>query len=204
MYFSDLFNTYDRFMKGENCFGEVSIESVALVSINGVKNLKYKVVTYKESFDIFQKYDEDFYSCLIKNTDLLKAKGFEDDLPHSYDEFEKNNEELEECYEDECDDETEDTGLRYNTGKPMMELIEPGFMEEVAKILTFGAEKYEIDNWKKFDKIKRFQAYGSLMRHLEAHRKGEKTDPESGCSHLCHIVTNAMFLWWFERNPLDK
>ena len=98
----------------------------------------------------------------------------------------------------------EDTGFRYNTGKPMMELIEPGFMEEVAKILTFGAEKYDTNNWKKFDSVKRFQTYGSLMRHLEAHRKGEKTDPESGCSHLCHIVANSMFLWWFDNNPLDK
>lgn len=197
MYFSDLFNAYDRFMKGENCFGEVSIESVALISVKGVKHLKYEISTFREKFNLFQKYDEDFRTCLIKNYNILKSKGFNDDP-------ENDKEEIEECYEDECDEETEDTGLRYNTGKPMMELIEPGFMEEVAKILTFGADKYEINNWKKFNRIKRFQTYGSLMRHLEAHRKGEKIDPESGCSHLCHIVANAMFLWWFDNNPLDK
>lgn len=118
---------------------------------------------------------------IIKHKDYLLMMGFVDDLGKNV-----------------------DTGLRYNSGKPRMELIEAGFMEEVAKILTFGAEKYEIDNWKKFDNQKRFQTIGSLMRHLEAYRKGEKTDPESNCSHLCHIVANAMFLWWFDRNPLDK
>lgn len=118
---------------------------------------------------------------IIKHKEYLLVMGFVNDL-------EKNV----------------DTGLRYNKGKPRMELIEAGFMEEVAKILTFGAEKYEIDNWKKFDNEKRFQTIGSLMRHLEEYRKGNKMDSESNCSHLCHIVTNAMFLWWFDRNPIDK
>lgn len=197
MYFSDLYNAYHKFIDGETCHELPYIESVALVTVQGVKNLKYTIRTFKEDFNIFQKCDENFKVCMIKNADLLKSKGFEDDLLDGY-------EELEDDYEYEEDEETEDTGLRYNKGKPRMELIEPGFMEEVAKILTFGAEKYETDNWKKFDKIKRFQTYGSLMRHLEAHRKGEKIDPESGCSHLCHIATNVMFLWWFDRNPIDN
>lgn len=204
MYFSDLFNAYHKFIEGQTCYEMPYIESVALVTIKGVKNLKYTIRTFKEDFNIFQKCDEDFNICLIKNADLLKSKGFEDDLLYGYEEVKKCEDEDEDEDDFEEDEGAEDTGLRYNKGKPMMELIEPGFMEEVAKILTFGAEKYEIDNWKKFDKIKRFQAYGSLMRHLEAHRKGEKTDPESGCSHLCHIVTNAMFLWWFDNNPIDK
>lgn len=185
MYFSELCVAYYKFIEGETCNELPYIESVALVAIKGVKNLKYTIRTVKEDFNIFQKCDEDFVACLIKNADLLKSKGFEDDLVYSGEELE---------YE-----ETEDIGVRYNKGKSRMELIEPGFMEEVGKILTFGAEKYEIDNWKKFDKHKRLQTYGSLMRHLEAHRKGEKLDPESGCSHLCHIVTNAMFLWWFDK-----
>lgn len=118
---------------------------------------------------------------IIKHKDYLLMMGFVDDLGKNV-----------------------DTGLRYNKGKPRMELIEAGFMEEVAKILTFGAEKYEIDNWKKFDNQKRFQTIGSLMRHLEGYRKGNKIDDESNCSHLCHIVANAMFLWWFDKNPIDK
>lgn len=197
MYFSDLLNAYHKFIEGETCHELPYIESVALVNVQGVKNLKYTIRTFKEDFNVFQKCDEDFKTCMIKNADLLKYKGFEDDLLYDI-------EELEDDYEYEEDEETEVTGLRYNKGKPRMELIEPGFMEEVAKILTFGAEKYDINNWKKFDIVKRFQTYGSLMRHLEAHRKGEKNDPESGCSHLCHIVANSMFLWWFDRNPLDK
>lgn len=193
MYFSDIIKAFNSFMEGRENYGEVGFSGISIVVINGVKHFKHTLRTDKEDFDIFQKYDEDFISCLIKNKDLLEIKGFEDDLLQDYEVFKK------------CEDEyEEDTGLRYNKGKPRMELIEAGFMEEVAKILTFGAEKYEIDNWKRFDKEKRFQTIGSLMRHLEAYRKGEKTDPESNCSHLCHIVANAMFLWWFDRNPIDK
>lgn len=92
-------------------------------------------------------------------------------------------------------------GVRYNQGKPRMELIPTELIEEVAKVLTFGAEKYDDYNWQKFTPKQRGECVGSLMRHIEAYRKGEKLDPESGLSHLAHAGCNIAFLLWYENNP---
>lgn len=68
-------------------------------------------------------------------------------------------------------------------------------MEEVAEIMTLGAKKYDVDNWKKLD-IPTYQ--DALLRHVTAYMRGEKQDREDGYSHLAHAICNCMFLSWFE------
>ena len=91
-----------------------------------------------------------------------------------------------------------ETGRKDDQEKNRLDLIEPEFIEGVGKVLTFGADKYEPNNWQKVEDAEN-RYYAAAMRHLMAWRKGEKTDPESGLSHLYHVACNIMFLQHFER-----
>lgn len=86
---------------------------------------------------------------------------------------------------------------KYDTGKTMYSLIEPAFSEDLAKVLTMGAQKYGPENWKFIDNaIPRY--YDALMRHLEAWRQNEEIDEESGLPHLAHAAANIMFLHYLD------
>ena len=89
-------------------------------------------------------------------------------------------------------------GRKDDQEKNRLDLIEPEFIEGVGKVLTFGADKYEPNNWQKVEDAKD-RYYAATLRHLIAWRKGEKTDPESGLNHLDHVACNIMFLQHFER-----
>lgn len=85
------------------------------------------------------------------------------------------------------------TGLKYDSDKLRFDLIMPEFDEEVARVLTYGANKYAPNSWQDIeDPVNRY--YGSLMRHINAWRKGEKHDKESGLLHLSHAASNIMFI----------
>lgn len=89
-------------------------------------------------------------------------------------------------------------GRKDDQEKNRLDLIEPEFIEGVGKVLTFGADKYEPNNWQKVEDAED-RYYAAALRHLIAWRKGEKTDPESDLSHLYHVACNIMFLQHFER-----
>ena len=89
-------------------------------------------------------------------------------------------------------------GHKDDQEKNRLDLIEPEFIEGVGKVLTFGANKYEPNNWQKVEDAED-RYYAAALRHLIAWRKGEKTDPESCLSHLDHVACNIMFLQHFER-----
>ena len=95
----------------------------------------------------------------------------------------------------------ESVGHKDDQEKNRLDLIEPEFIEGVGKVLTFGADKYEPNNWQKVDDAEN-RYYAAAMRHLMAWRKGERTDPESGISHLYHVACNIMFLQYFEREEI--
>lgn len=88
-------------------------------------------------------------------------------------------------------------GIKNDTGKPAFDLIEPHFLEDVAKVLTVGAKKYDVDNWKRGMSLGK--AMGGVMRHLWAVLKGEWLDPETGLSHLAHATCGIMFIHYFKR-----
>lgn len=85
------------------------------------------------------------------------------------------------------------TGRKNDYGKLRYDLVPPVALEEITKVLTFGAEKYAPENWRRVEDWKpRYTA--ALMRHIEAYRKGEDLDPETGVSHLAHAGCCLMFL----------
>lgn len=86
-------------------------------------------------------------------------------------------------------------GKKYDEGKPRMDLVPLDIIENVAKILTMGANKYGENNWQKLPNFwSRYKA--ALLRHLAAVDKGELLDQESGLPHIDHVLCNAMFLSW--------
>ena len=82
-------------------------------------------------------------------------------------------------------------GLKYDVGKPRLDLIPPEAVIAIGHVLTYGAEKYAPNSWRGVEP-ERYVA--ALMRHLMAHQLGERRDPESGMLHLWHVATNAAFL----------
>lgn len=83
-------------------------------------------------------------------------------------------------------------GIKYDGEKPKMHLLPPKALTEVAKVLTFGAQKYDEENWRKLDNLHNRYSSGAL-RHIFAHIDDEELDPESGLSHLAHAVCCLMF-----------
>ena len=87
-------------------------------------------------------------------------------------------------------------GLRYNKEKLKWSLVDFESLEEMVKVLEFGAEKYEPDNWKRG--LPTLEICESLLRHVFAYMRGEDIDPESGRSHIGHILCNGMFLSYMQ------
>jgi len=95
-----------------------------------------------------------------------------------------------------------EAGTKHDQAKLRMDLITPEFLEEIAKVLTFGANKYGDRNWEKG--IKWGRVLGAIMRHLVAWLMGTRRDLESGLSPLSHAACNLMFLITYERRSMTK
>lgn len=81
---------------------------------------------------------------------------------------------------------------RHDNKKNKLELIPAKAIEEVGKVFTFGAEKYGEYNWQKGMDWTRM--IGSMERHLNAIKRGEDFDLESGLLHSAHLTCNALML----------
>lgn len=111
--------------------------------------------------------------------------------------------------------------LRYNTGKLEWSLVSYKTLGLMVEVLMYGKHKYSTfedakgnivlgsevsvdaakslklltsgaDNWK--EGLSWRKCTESMLRHTYAFLDGEDLDPESGLSHLGHIMCNAMFL----------
>lgn len=94
-------------------------------------------------------------------------------------------------------------GIKKDDGKPRYDLIDSEALDEMAKVLTFGAKKYEANNWRKGISYSRIAA--AILRHTFALLRGQILDPESGLYHSAHVQCNAMFLTWMiiHRKDMD-
>lgn len=88
--------------------------------------------------------------------------------------------------------------MKFDNGKPRYSLIPVESMDALVSVLEYGAAKYKENNWKKCKDPIRY--YDAALRHLQAWRKGEVNDKESGLSHLNHAFCNLMFLSYLERS----
>lgn len=83
-------------------------------------------------------------------------------------------------------------GFKYDEDKIRTDLLPTDALEELTKVLTLGAKKYEDRNWEKGMRWGR--PYAAALRHLFAWWKGEEHDPETKLSHLAHALCCIVFL----------
>ncbi len=83
-------------------------------------------------------------------------------------------------------------GIKYDTDKPPMDLLDYKAMVGVAQVLGFGAQKYAAHNWRGGIAYRRLIA--AAYRHLGAINDGEDLDSESGLPHVDHLGCCVMFL----------
>lgn len=82
--------------------------------------------------------------------------------------------------------------IKYDHKKLRLDLLSTIAIEEVAKVLTFGADKYSAHNWRSGFAYSRL--LGACLRHIFAFMRGETNDPETGLCHLAHAMCCLMFL----------
>lgn len=76
--------------------------------------------------------------------------------------------------------------------KPKMSLIPQLAQVEVAKVFTYGAEKYAEYN---FSKGARNTTYcDAALRHINKYLRGQDLDDESNLNHLAHAISCLMML----------
>ncbi len=89
-------------------------------------------------------------------------------------------------------------GRKYDNDKPDYTLLPWDAVEDVVRVLDFGAKKYARDNWRYVDDAG-IRYLAAAFRHLAAHARGEDIDPESGISHLAHAGCCVLFLLSLEK-----
>lgn len=89
---------------------------------------------------------------------------------------------------------TYDQSQKADAGKPRWDLLPLNAVSAATRILTFGAGKYSPEGWRTVNQW-RPRYYAALLRHLFRWWTGERNDPESGESHLAHVIVNAIFLY---------
>jgi len=91
-------------------------------------------------------------------------------------------------------------GVKYDIGKPRFDLIPPEPLEDVAKVLSMGALKYEPNNWMRVPMAK-IRYISAAIRHIWARLMGKIIDDESGLPHTAHAICCLLFLGWFDYRP---
>ena len=97
-------------------------------------------------------------------------------------------------------------------GKLRYDLIPPDFLEFLARVFGYGAEKYDDNNWMKG--LNQSETYACHMRHMQKWWAGENLDEDytdadgnlvkgSGLPHLWHTLWNVGVMAYFERHRPD-
>jgi hypothetical protein len=91
-------------------------------------------------------------------------------------------------------------GRKDDHGKLPWHLLPPDAIEEILKVLEYGAGKYAPRNWEKGMAWSR--PFAALMRHMWAWWRGEDCDPETGFTHLAHAACCILFLLAYEKRNI--
>ena len=95
------------------------------------------------------------------------------------------------------------TGVKYDSKKPDYSLIPPHALDDVAKVLTYGAQKYDRHNWKQLENLDT-RYFAAAQRHLWALQRGEILDEETGLHHAAHAICCMMFMLEFYYLQTDQ
>lgn len=75
----------------------------------------------------------------------------------------------------------------FGVKKVPLDLVPPSVEHALAEAFSLGAKKYGPYNWRE-KRVSSSVYYAAALRHAKAWWDGEDIDPESGFSHLSHIL----------------
>lgn len=87
-------------------------------------------------------------------------------------------------------------GVKYDIGKLRWDLLPFDAMDEVVRVLTFGANKYADRNWEAGMRWGR--PFGAAQRHQSAYAQGEDRDEETGTFHIANAICELLFLLTYQ------
>ena len=85
--------------------------------------------------------------------------------------------------------------------KTRWDLLPIDLIEDVANILTQGADKHGDFDWQNMSPD---DHYNALMRHLANFKNGVIVDGDSGQLSAGHVATRALMLLWFSKQGVKK
>lgn len=85
----------------------------------------------------------------------------------------------------------ETKAVKFDTGKPQFSLIPQEALLEVAKVFTYGAEKYGVFNYSNGMEYLRY--IDAAQRHINQWLRGEDID-ESETNHLSNAIASLMMV----------
>lgn len=92
------------------------------------------------------------------------------------------------------------SGARFNAGKTPFRFIPLNLLAGAArvfeKVTNRPVNPYPLWNWAKG--MSWSVPYECMLRHLDAWYRGEEKDPDSGESHIDHVICNALMLKHYE------
>ena len=86
-------------------------------------------------------------------------------------------------------------GVKYDGDKLPFQLMPWDAVEEVCKVLQFGAKKYAPRNWE--SGFAWYRPWSAGMRHMTRWWLGEDNDQETGLSHIAHACCCMLFILAF-------
>ncbi len=90
-----------------------------------------------------------------------------------------------------------DEGKKFDDEKIRFDLVPAAALEEVVKIFTYGAKKYDDRNWEKG--LSWGRLFAAIQRHLWSWWKGENIDEESGLPYLAHAACSILMLIEYDK-----
>lgn len=81
---------------------------------------------------------------------------------------------------------------KHDSGKLRYGLMPPLAEREMVEVLTFGAQKYSVGNWRNCDDLSRY--VDAALRHISAYRMGQQKDEETDLHHLAHAMCCLSFI----------
>lgn len=94
------------------------------------------------------------------------------------------------------------TGVKFDEGKPPLNLISNYAMEELAKVLEQGAAKYSPWNW--CEGLAYSRVIAAAKRHIASWENGIDLDEETKTNHLANAMCNLMFLLDYQARGMKE
>lgn len=93
-------------------------------------------------------------------------------------------------------------GVKHDAEKARWDLFPFDVLDDVAKVLTLGANKYTDRNWE--TGMRWGRPLAATFRHISAWAQGEELDKESGLPHLAHALCELLFVAAYEKRKVGE